>query len=636
MKPLAFAVLCVLASGCFPAPPPMPTPVDAGSTTLVETDAGLPEPDAGEIVVVPPDGGAAPVSAPCTPVRRTPHCTGQGDGAWCWVAPLPLLTSASAIWANDCEAWAAGQDGWFYERRESGWRPTRLAFRTINAFAAFAHDDAWAVGDEGTLLHFDGRSWQHVRHGEQASFLSAYAPARGVVFLGAAEAIYRFEQGAVQRVLSAPRTTFTGLSGDGVTVRAVGSELVPNVDRPAVVWRFDGSRWEKELQRSMVKFNAVVSHQGTWYLAGSMNAHGPDWGYVTTLPPARADGLTQAQGAFSRLAGNARGAIAVVAPVGATPLVTFSAGTFATPRGLPNRAGFSDISAASEDFFVAGSQLGRLSQGGFEVETDAPGPSLTSVLVSGSEVWLSGGLRSRGGGPFQPTAPSSLALEQVVGTPPANLWAIAGGVVQRFDGSSWSPTIGGPRGPIRGLAAAQDGTVWAWSYTELWRFGSGTWQQSSVPWRSFTIADVWTPPTGETLIAGTFDGVPLLVATNGARFAEVSPAPPEPLAMVRGRSATDLFAVTTNGNVLHLERTAWVPTDNGMTGKAQAIAVRGGHVVVSGRQGFVAWWTGMRFVEEPIGSAVWLRAVAIDEGEGEWAVGEGGAVLHKRRGVAGP
>ena len=51
-----------------------------------------------------------------------------------------------------------------------GWEPVEhsLSEATLNGVAVPKHNDAWAVGEGGTLLHFDGASWVRVHTGTEA------------------------------------------------------------------------------------------------------------------------------------------------------------------------------------------------------------------------------------------------------------------------------------------------------------------------------------------------------------------------------------------------------------------------------------------------------------------------------------
>jgi len=280
---LLVSSLLVLAACPGPAPTEdagLPVEADAGRAEL---DAGPRDEDAGTTVA---DAGlSTPDAGPCSAVPVTPVCTA---GGWCWKNPLPLATQLNDVWANGCSAWAAGLGGMLLERTTQGWVPRSSGTtETLNGFASFAPDDAWLVGENGTVLHFDGTAWSVARSNTtSASYRAAYAPARGLVFIAASDGIHRYQAGVLTTIHAPARTSFSGISGRSVgLLRAVGEEYVPNVARNPVSWSFDGATWTQNAGSTwLVRWNRVADDGVDFYAAGKMNAHGPDWGFVGKLP----------------------------------------------------------------------------------------------------------------------------------------------------------------------------------------------------------------------------------------------------------------------------------------------------------------------------------------------------------------
>lgn len=633
----------VLAMTACPAPRPAPEPaasepVDAGAPPMdASLDAGSDDAgltldagasfDAGSTVI---DAGLVD-TRPCEPIEQQPVCS---DG-YCWLNPFPFAMQLTDVVVDGCHAWAAGVGGTLLERGDGGWLPHRMpTSETFTSFAAFAPDDLWLVGGSATLFHFDGRSWTYVMgNTSSATWSAAYAPSRGVVFIAGTNGIHRFENGTLTTVFAPPRTTFTGITGTSASnLRAVGQETIPNVDRPAVVYTFDGRTWTKEQSLTMVGFNRAITVGGTVYAAGKLNGHGPDYGYVAQLFPARPPlTFTQRATEFFDLAARSPTDVLVVGRGFSDSVLQFDGTTFRSVMNAP-AAAFAGVGLATRDAFVVGDRLGRISNGGFVAESRDHGDTVRSVLAfANADVWLSGGRRSRQGGPFVATSPTSVSLGKVVGNDASDLFATDSNEVWHFDGVAWVKEPSGPT-RVREVAVSSGGEVWAWDWSTLWRKRSSGWQQIVLP-LGMQLQDVWPLPSGAVVTGSTRTTGNSVWVTDGASFTERPVATDGGtfggFSFVRG-DVNDLYGVTTTREVLHHDGAAWsAPLELDATFDLVDLAVRGPKVVAVGRNGRVGEWTGMRFAIRSIGSNVNLWTVSIDSLGRTWLGGEGGAVLMK-------
>jgi hypothetical protein len=85
-------------------------------------------------------------------------CTKSG---WCWSTPTPTGNELYAIaGSSPFDVWAVGEVGTILHWNGQAWGPastgSRQALRGVWAYNAM---EAWAVGDEGLVLHFDGDFW---------------------------------------------------------------------------------------------------------------------------------------------------------------------------------------------------------------------------------------------------------------------------------------------------------------------------------------------------------------------------------------------------------------------------------------------------------------------------------------------
>ncbi len=654
-----FLVSSLLVLAACPGPAPtedagLPVEADAGRAELdagraeldagrAELDAGARDEDAGTTVadagtIVVDAGLSTPDAGPCSAVPVTPVCTA---GGWCWKNPLPLATQLNDVWANGCSAWAAGLGGMLLERTTQGWVPRSSGTtETLNGFASFAPDDAWLVGENGTVLHFDGTTWSVVRSNTtSASYRAAYAPARGLVFIAASDGIHRYQAGVLTTIHAPARTSFSGISGRSVgLLRAVGEEYIPNVARNPVSWSFDGATWTQNAGSTwLVRWNRVADDGVDFYAAGKMNAHGPDWGFVGKVPWQFPLATTQRSSEFLDLA--ARGPRDLLA-VGRSwgnhdGLLRFDGAVYSAVAGAP-RASFTAVDSAGGDFFVVGDQLGRVSDGAWQPESSGVRGTISDVLpLSNGDVWLSGGLRSRQGGPFVATGLPAVPprLSSISGHAPDDLWAIGdNSTVWHFDGTHWARASSGPTTQVNRLQATATGEVWAWSWSALWLFRNGAWNRLTLPDPTFSVSDVSALPYAFAFVTGQLGNTHALFATNGARFS-AQPLPASAasgLRLLRGAGSLELWAVTNQGEVLQRDASAttWstipLPVANAWVSE---LVVSGNRVVAVGPAGLVLRWDGTRFVEEDIGARVGLGGAAIAPNGTLWVVGNDGAVV---------
>jgi hypothetical protein len=126
--------------------------VDAGASA--PSVSGADEADAGESPVPPP--APAAVDAGSCPV----------DG-WCWVNPLPQGNSLHAVWAaGPTDAWAVGADGTVVHWDGTTWSLSASSTAAyLDAVWGTSASDVWAVGASGTIIHWDGGHWSSVPSG---------------------------------------------------------------------------------------------------------------------------------------------------------------------------------------------------------------------------------------------------------------------------------------------------------------------------------------------------------------------------------------------------------------------------------------------------------------------------------------
>jgi serine/threonine protein kinase/photosystem II stability/assembly factor-like uncharacterized protein len=146
--------------------------------------------------------------------------------------PVPLPTSENLYGLHlspggdaggSAWAWAVGRDGVALCYEQGAWRQVPTGSRSqLKGIWGAAPDDVWAVGKEGTLLHFDGRAFSRQRTG--TTDLNAIAGTRRdrIFIVGDQGTILRYQAGAFVPMASGVTEDLSGISVSEDEAWAVG------------------------------------------------------------------------------------------------------------------------------------------------------------------------------------------------------------------------------------------------------------------------------------------------------------------------------------------------------------------------------------------------------------------------------
>ena len=93
------------------------------------------------------------------PALAEPACRADG---WCWVNPAPQGNDLHDVYASSPrDAWAVGDHGTLLHWDGGRWTPRESGVgERLRAVAGNGPHDVWAVGDLGAAIHSDGDRWQ--------------------------------------------------------------------------------------------------------------------------------------------------------------------------------------------------------------------------------------------------------------------------------------------------------------------------------------------------------------------------------------------------------------------------------------------------------------------------------------------
>lgn len=105
-------------------------------------------------------------------------------GSWTFEAP-PGEARLNDVWASGDNAVAVGEAGVILQRNpETGWAEVESGTEAdLNAISGTALNDLWAVGADGTVVHFDGVAWAPVPTNKTEALWGVFAPATDAVFV---------------------------------------------------------------------------------------------------------------------------------------------------------------------------------------------------------------------------------------------------------------------------------------------------------------------------------------------------------------------------------------------------------------------------------------------------------------------
>lgn len=404
-------------------------------------------------------------------------------------------------------------DGWCWENP----LPTGNALYAVSGSSA---SDVWAVGDNGTILHYDGKTWSGVPSGVSNRLTGVWAPS-------ATEAWISGTNGALLR-WDGKDWGFAGAPAAITYARAVTGWVDASGATPvSTVWFTDGAspirvragEWQREmLPQSAFNFTSLwADAKGALWAGGSEALLSQLTGNVWTPFG------TGSSGAFVSVHGDAQGNVWAVSDQAEIVRVD--------PRGVSSR--FPNDAA----------------QGLSGVHAFGP-----------SNVWAVGGagtlLHFDGAEWASRSAGTSFDLFAVWGASAGDVWLVGDrGTLLHCDETTCSPPAS--------VTTADLAAVWATGADEAWAVGSGgvILRRSETGWRSVdspttvNLTAVWGSAPNDVW----FSGYQILLHWDGTALTPVEGLP-NGAAALHGRASDDLWALSASSPV-HWDGKAFAPSN---------------------------------------------------------------------------
>jgi hypothetical protein len=578
-------------------------PVVAGchGASGAQSDAGPERPpsDASTANPADQDAGAIPYTFPAD--AEGASLLGSCPG-WSWTDPLPQGNDLNGVWGvGSADVWAVGANGTVVHWNGSEWSTTGAASNSgttsyLQDVWGSGSNDVWAVGSAGTVVRWNGSGWV-------VSTIDARSTLSGVWGSGPNDvwAVGYFGGDAFEAGAYGTLAHWNGIAWSTSTVPTDGGIPVDASlhgfhgvwgSGPGDVWvvgdrgaieHWDGGGWtdtgfgaDSGVQDSLL--SVWGSGPGdVWAVGGGTFAHWNGTSWAQVAPPVSAH--------FDRVWGT----------------------------------GSSDVWAAGPGGVLA-------HWNGSAWSTSAvPGATLSTFRGvwgnSAGDVWTVGaaGAIARWNGSAWSLITSQVAapVGAVWGTGPSDVWAVGNGAILHWDGSMWTaapPAVDGLPGAravdslnLYGLWGTGSNDIWAVGFDQLPIGGPGgiavhwngsVWSASTA--MSVHLSDVWGSATNDIWGVGLVGGAGTggIVHWNGSAW---SPAvlPPastnvNDLYGVWGNRADDVWAVGT-GTILHWDGQAWSAAASGVALEQSSLTSvwgSGPNDVWAVGYGVVAHWNG--------------------------------------------
>jgi hypothetical protein len=420
-------------------------------------------------------GGGTAGSAPPPDLQGT--CNEAG---WCWQRPLPQGNTLRGGWAA-------------------------------------AADDVWAVGDGGTILHWDGRTWTSRRiAGVNEDFWSIWGSSPTDVWLGGIGNGYHWNGTTWART-----GPYNAISIDG----SGPQDAWAAIDRTGEAMRYDGTSW-----KTVTLPKAQVTG------CSSVKAIGPRDVWLACEQLFHYDGTQYMSYAMYvyQLAASDPADVWAVDPAADTKAMHWN-GQQWSPQTISASDGLQAFWPRSATDIWALGRFGSVhhsnGNGWFETRAD---DSLSSTFMTGfgaTDLWIGGerGLLLKGdGNSWTATTETTAAIPRVY-----SVWAASADVAWAATDDGLLRRQGGKWVPVAGSAGTQFLDVWGSGPNDVWATGSVGLGGPGVVrhWNGSTLLDVPDSPVVQHaagIVAGSgpnnvrFVAQDTLIGWDGSRWTTVS------------------------------------------------------------------------------------------------------------------
>ncbi|MEO8841255.1 MAG: hypothetical protein ABI591_03710 [Kofleriaceae bacterium] len=520
---------------------------------------------------------------------------------------------------------------------ESGWCPVEPAIpATLRGMSGTGSDDVWAVGEAGTLLHYDGTKWTRVAANTHDEFQGVKSFDRDDVWAISSTSAYHFDGHVWTKVTIADFSypyAIAGSSGSNVWIAEYGG----------VAHHFNGSSWTKTQTPGTNILYTIWSAAPNDAWAGSNSNglyhwNGGSWASVAS-PYTGAD---PQYNAFVGLYGTASNNVWLSngSQVFHWNGSAWAAGGYLSSNGyvVPMWGrGADDIWSPGGAYAV--DHYDGTTWHSLDVNFATNGyihNGLAGFSASATDVWLTttyGGLAHGDGTTFGWVDEGARIQNRntIVATSASNAWVLGEGPARHWDGSAWNDVTMPATGYLHGAFALSPTNIYAAGDSgSLIHYDGTSWTKiTGIPTQTWTLYAVWASGPSDVYAIGYlgnlshWDGSTWTSAWSGATTNHVYG--------LHGFSATDIWGAAQNGTIIHKTATGWTSTHPGTYDLYSVWGASANDVWVGGEFGHTFHWNGTAWSEVTTPATTDyadLHAIRGTSSTDVWAAGGNGMLYH--------
>lgn len=525
------------------------------------------------------------------------------------------------------------------ERGVERWASSREASATgdnLRSVWAFGGADVLVGGNYGAMLRYDGSRWTRMETGTQAHLNGMWAASARDVFAvgyGAERSIVRFD-GARWSAMDPGFSTGAGL----LAVWGSSADDVFAVGYDGLILRYDGTRWARMESGTTADLFGVWAASPTraWAVGRDgtlLRYDGARWSAVAVSVPS--DNL-----GYPALLSGVWGSSASDVYVSGDGVLLHWDGSRWTRIAVPADSYGRVWGSSARDVYVVGRAVLRFDgerwstvglPAGAPVYADAIGGTAGSVYLAGDD-----GTVVQGSGSAWRLLQYGPSLRDVWGAE-GSVFAVGGsGALLHHGGSSWTAQ----NAPVHMEFYAVGGR----SRSRMYALGQHGLRYDGARWDSVAAGGeaLWVDPAGRAYVVrntltAPFRNIPpsyrrwIEVRDGGTArvvWEESGTGSLRSLTAIWGRSAGDVYAVGSDGRIVHFDGAAWTARESGTTARLRAVGGgAAGAVFAAGDGGVVLRWDGRTWTRQGSGTTANLLDLWASSEGNAYAVGERGTLL---------
>lgn len=576
-------------------------------------------------------GSAGPrVNVPVDTETHAPEC----HGAWCFMNGGVALRDVAII---DNEAWAVGEWGTVMHHDGTRWTRELVGDVTLNRVWPRAKDDVWVIGDQGFVAHRDASGWKRIASNTTVELLDIEGLGPDDVWIAGANSVVVHWDGRSTRwwTLAETGPALTAIlprSKDVVWFGTAGGVFAWDVKTSSITQLTDDPVAVADLWSSPETSEVLAVDEN----GGITSWNGHHWTSPSPRTHVNPGARFVASGSELWVTGVAR-------------LVQRKREQWVPTLEVDDEAALSSTRSSTHALAVGvGGRIARWSGRGWALERGSRLTSTVSSIWSDERetVFVAGNKLGRWrAGTVEEIVSDASAIYGIAGGSSSDLYVATSLGVSRFDGKTLTWMTTSPQHEVEAISMGDP--VWAVGEKSILKLVGNEWVGVEHP-DVDTITDVWSASPSFAMALGSTDGRRIdadsvILRWDGHAWT-IARTPGVPAWGLAGFDATHAWLCTRTG-LLAWDGNTWEPA-RGWPAKMMPVEVSvvtaddvwvvtepqsdPGVVVersISPRSS-IAHWDGKTWTSESIGieiTAIHARRDSV------WIGGRGGAVLRRAR-----